>query len=269
MTEPSVERSPGKRPRILVVDDEEVLRDLIRRKLTSDGTDVLIAKDGVDACAVLDRERVDAVLTDIKMPGRGGIEVLKHAKSIDRDVEVLVMTAHACADTAIEAVRFGAFDYLTKPFERFEDLSHKLRQALTHQRLVRQNREMLARLDEANRRLKQLLTDRTRELNEAQDGLRRANDDLRASMGKRDRLVGDLLARLSPALEEVQATSRDLRDGDLETAGLRSRLDAVHDSARSATGLLGRVVAELALPAASGAPAGEPASHASPEQAAP
>jgi two-component system response regulator PilR (NtrC family) len=123
-----------RRHRVLVVDDEASMRDMLRIVLRRDGYDVLLA-DGVTAAAqILEREPVDLVLSDIRMPDGSGVDVLRSAKQFNRDVVAFMMTAYASTDTAVEAMRLGAVDYFTKPFS-VDELRLKMTQHLDARRL--------------------------------------------------------------------------------------------------------------------------------------
>ena len=119
----------GTKPRILIVDDEPSLRDMLRIVLRRDGFDVLLAANGREAIAVLEKERVDLLLSDIRMPDVGGVDVLRAAKALNRDIIAFMMTAFASTDSAVEAMRLGAVDYFTKPFN-MDELRLKVRQHL-------------------------------------------------------------------------------------------------------------------------------------------
>src|SRR5579862_1296902 len=103
--------------RILVVDDEEGLRSLLTAALTRDGDEVVAAADGNEAAEILDRQAFDVVITDLKMPGRGGLALLTKVRAELPDAQVILLTAHATVDTAVEAMKAGAFDYVQKPVE--------------------------------------------------------------------------------------------------------------------------------------------------------
>ncbi|MFN8543429.1 MAG: hybrid sensor histidine kinase/response regulator [Candidatus Binatia bacterium] len=105
-----------RRARVLVVDDELGVRESLRAILGAE-YEVLTASTGEEALEILDRERVDVITLDLRMPGIPGLTVLERAKRIDADVEVLVITGYGSFDTALEGLRHRAFDYLTKPFE--------------------------------------------------------------------------------------------------------------------------------------------------------
>jgi two-component system response regulator PilR (NtrC family) len=136
--EPSPRPPAGAAPRILVVDDESSLRDMLRIVLRRDGYEVLLAENGRAAIDVLKRERVDLLLSDIRMSEVSGVDVLKAAKELNRDIVAFMMTAFASTETAVEAMRLGAVDYLTKPFS-MEELRLKIQQHLESSRLKQEN----------------------------------------------------------------------------------------------------------------------------------
>ena len=134
------------RARVLVVDDEPALRRSLSRVLQADGFDVLTAEDGAAALSLLSTARVDVVLLDVMMPGASGIEVLGRIKEKHPEVEVVMMTAFGDIDTAVTAVRQGAYDFLTKPFGPTETVGLALAQAAEHKRLVDRTRVLEQRL---------------------------------------------------------------------------------------------------------------------------
>ena len=124
--------------RILVVDDEESMRELLEIALRKEGYRLTLAESGRKAIEIFDKSSPDLVISDIKMPDMSGVEVLRHVKETDPSVPVIMMTAYASADTAVEALRLGAYDYLTKPF-KLEELKANIRNALEKVRLKREN----------------------------------------------------------------------------------------------------------------------------------
>jgi len=111
--------------RILIVDDDATMRDALVEAVRDLGHDTRDAENGPAALALLDRDRVDAVLLDLRMPGMDGIEVLRRIRAREQPPTVTVLTAHATAGNTIEAMRLGAFDHLTKPIGR-ADLARAL-----------------------------------------------------------------------------------------------------------------------------------------------
>jgi two-component system response regulator PilR (NtrC family) len=134
---PTASVAPGK-VRILVVDDEPSMREMLRIVLRRDGYEVIIAENGRDAIEQLRKSHVDLLLSDIKMPDVTGVEVLRAAKDINRDIVAFMMTAYASASTAVEAMRLGAVDYFTKPFS-MDELRLKIRQHVETHRLKQEN----------------------------------------------------------------------------------------------------------------------------------
>ena len=127
-----------RQPRILIVDDEGSMREMLRIVLKRDGYDALTAENGRTAIELLGRERIDLLLSDIRMPDVSGVEVLRAAKAANRDIVAFMMTAFASTDTAVEAMRLGAVDYFTKPFG-MDELRLKVRQHLEAHRLKQEN----------------------------------------------------------------------------------------------------------------------------------
>jgi two-component system response regulator PilR (NtrC family) len=132
-----VDETPAK-PRILVVDDEPSMRDMLRIVLRRDGYDVLVAENGRQAIGMLERERVDLLLSDIRMAEVSGVDVLRAAKQNNSDIIAFMMTAFASTETAVEAMRLGAVDYFTKPFS-MDELRLKVRQHVEASRLKQEN----------------------------------------------------------------------------------------------------------------------------------
>jgi two-component system, NtrC family, response regulator PilR len=125
-------------PRILVVDDERSMRELLAIVLKREGYEVLLAENGRAAIGLLERESVDLLISDIKMPDMSGVDVLRAAKSIDPDILGIMITAFASTDTAVEAMRLGACDYLSKPFD-IDLLKMKVREKIENRQLRQEN----------------------------------------------------------------------------------------------------------------------------------
>jgi len=136
MLRKQLEAVRGIRPVVLVVDDDPGLRESFRLIL-EDEFDVLEVPDGVQALEIIRSCQVDLVLLDIRLPGMDGIEVLERIKAVDEQVEVILVTAVKTLRTAVEAMKLGAFDYLTKPFDEDEVLS-LIRRALEKRALERE-----------------------------------------------------------------------------------------------------------------------------------
>lgn len=128
----------SKKISILIVDDEESVRSSLYNWFIEDDYRVDCAEDAKKALSILESDSFDIVLADIKMPGMDGLEMLKRIKSFRKDAIVIVMTAFATVDTAVQALKDGAFDYITKPFDP-DDLSHLIRNASKQISLIEEN----------------------------------------------------------------------------------------------------------------------------------
>jgi two-component system, NtrC family, response regulator HydG len=134
-------------PTILVVDDDESNRVTLERLLGREGYEVTHASTGREAMERLRAHPADLVLTDLKMPGMTGIDLLKAVRTLDPDVEVVVMTAYGTVETAVEAMKEGAYDFVAKPLKRLE-LVTTVRKALEKRGLQVENRRLREQLAE-------------------------------------------------------------------------------------------------------------------------
>ncbi len=125
-------------PNILVVDDKDSMRNMLQQTLTEEGFRVDSASDGRKALELVRNKSYDLVLTDLKMPDADGLEVLSGVKKADSDTSVIVMTAYGTIEDAVEAMRKGAFDFITKPFDS-EHLCVLVNRALENRRLIAEN----------------------------------------------------------------------------------------------------------------------------------
>ena len=128
-------------PLVLVVDDEAANRQALERILSREGHRVAHAADGRAALESIRESPPDLMLTDLKMPGMTGMELMRAAKVIDPDLEVIVMTAFGTVETAVEAMKEGAWDFVTKPLRR-SDIVRAARKALEKRALVAENRAL-------------------------------------------------------------------------------------------------------------------------------
>ncbi|RNC73349.1 MAG: diguanylate cyclase [Desulfuromonadales bacterium] len=149
--------------RILVVDDDESLRGILAMVLGDDGHLVTTAESGEEALELYLADPFPLVITDIRMGGMSGIELLQRLKETNPETEVIVITSYASVDTAVTALRLGAYDYLVKPFEELEFISNVVARAVEKIRLVHDNRRMLdnlvrnrSELEQMNRTLQDL-----------------------------------------------------------------------------------------------------------------
>src|SRR5688572_27282607 len=137
-TQPAPPTTERRRPRILVADDERSMRELLAIVLRREGYDVVLAENGREAIAVIEREPIDLLISDIKMPDVSGVEVLRAAKRVDQDILGIMITAFASTETAVEAMRLGACDYLSKPFD-IDLLKMKVREKIDNRQLRQEN----------------------------------------------------------------------------------------------------------------------------------
>ncbi len=124
---------------ILVVDDQEVIRELCSEIAESLGYRVSVAADGNEALEVLEREHVDVLMADLKMPGMNGMELLEKIRSRSAQTEVLIMTAYGSVPSAVQAMKLGACDYITKPFN-IEEVKLLLERVVQKMDLMSENR---------------------------------------------------------------------------------------------------------------------------------
>lgn len=123
---------------VLVVDDKEMMRDSVGATLQRAGLSVVTAEDGEAALTAIAARRPDVVVSDMKMPGLSGLELLERIRQIDDELPVVMMTAFAAVETAVQAMKLGAFDYITKPFEG-DELVIAVKRAIAHSDMLREN----------------------------------------------------------------------------------------------------------------------------------
>lgn len=131
---------------VLVVEDEELMRSILRELLENEGYGVLSADNAENALEIFGAEEVAVTLTDIKMPGMDGIELLDSLKAVDENALVIIMTAYSSVDSAVAALRKGAYDYVTKPFVN-EDLIQTVKNAIRTRELFSENRVLRRELN--------------------------------------------------------------------------------------------------------------------------
>ena len=127
--------------RILVVDDEDSIREFLEIMLKKDGYEVTLAEDGLKAKEVLGKKSFDMIISDLQMPNMTGIELLKHVKDTIPDLVFLMITAFGTTETAVEAMKMGAYDYLTKPF-KIDEVRLNIQNALRSKNLEVENRSL-------------------------------------------------------------------------------------------------------------------------------
>ncbi|MFT5365917.1 MAG: response regulator RpfG family c-di-GMP phosphodiesterase [Candidatus Latescibacterota bacterium] len=150
-------KSALKNSRILLVDDEDILVEGLAEFLQDQGTVVDTANDGQEAMALLQEHVYDLLVTDIRMPGMSGMELLRHVQENHAGVAVILMTGYASTESAIEALRLGVYDYIEKPFEMLE-LLQAIVNALEWTELKRQNAKLIEEQQAHQRSLERVIT---------------------------------------------------------------------------------------------------------------
>jgi two-component system NtrC family response regulator len=136
--------------RILIVEDEDLMRELLTKILAGENYRIYQASSGEEALKLLQDQTLDLVLTDLRLKGMNGLQLLSEVRTLDPEIVVIVMTAYASVETAVEAMRKGAYDYITKPFIN-EEIRVMLRRALNQRHLSRENRHLKRELRERYR----------------------------------------------------------------------------------------------------------------------
>jgi DNA-binding NtrC family response regulator len=134
-------------PKILIVDDEKHISTALTSLVKSEGFKAMAARDGATALETIRKEAPDMVLTDIKMPGMDGMELMRRAKDVDPDLPIVMITAYAEIHGAVRAIKAGAHDYLSKPFNN-EEVVRVIHRALSEHELKRKLKELSSRLQE-------------------------------------------------------------------------------------------------------------------------
>jgi len=202
----------GEQIRILVVDDEETVRNLLRRTLEDIGYNVLDVSNGEEALVRMEQQEFEVVLLDIKMPGMSGIEVLAKITTDWPDTCVIMATAVSDVQTAVESMKMGAYDYITKPFNR-DDLVHKVQRAIEKRGLQLKNKRLMFELQ--------------RSVKEQSERMQSQFNDLVNSLAREHKLLHDLavrqpgsakalLSKLPPELREPIDSFDEFRDALLK-----------------------------------------------------
>ena len=139
--------------KILVAEDDDIVRDVILKFLTDEGYSVVVANNGLEAVNMLRLEDIKLVLSDLRMPGADGMEVLRSSMRINPNIAVVIITAYGTLDTALEAMNEGAYDYVVKPFV-MQQLLLVVRNAFNMAMLMEENEKLANQLKETHGKLK-------------------------------------------------------------------------------------------------------------------
>jgi DNA-binding NtrC family response regulator len=135
--------------RILIVDDESVVRESLGNWFRDEGYLADVSASAKDALEKLGRDNWDVFLLDIRMPGIDGLELQRKIKESHPQATIIIMTAYASVESAVEAMKQGAYDYIIKPFDP-DDLEHTVRKAMERKQLVTENQQLRTKIDELN-----------------------------------------------------------------------------------------------------------------------
>jgi len=181
---------------ILVVDDDPVIRRLLEQRLKKENYLVQVAEDGHVAEKMLRQQFFDVVLTDLMMPGGiGGIEVLEIAKEVNSQTEVVLITAHSSVNTAVEAMKKGAVDYLEKPIN-FDELFLRIDKIANMQSILRNAQDLQVAMDTTENAAAETIQNLEMQV----EKMRRALDDIETTL-RNDNLADD--NKIATALEIV------------------------------------------------------------------
>jgi signal transduction histidine kinase len=155
--------------RVLVADDAEAIREMLGAFLANMGYHTDLASDGRSAIDLFTAHPYDVLICDLQMPQGDGLAVLASVKALDPDTQVIILTGHATLQTAIDALRLGAYDYQFKPVENMEIFARLVDRAYYHRELLRENKRLVQALQEANAHLESEVAERTRDLQAANE----------------------------------------------------------------------------------------------------
>ncbi|OGQ86015.1 MAG: hypothetical protein A2289_01820 [Deltaproteobacteria bacterium RIFOXYA12_FULL_58_15] len=158
-------------PRILVIEDDRVVRRVFETLLPSEGYYAQVVEDAEQGLQMLVQQPFDLIISDIMLPGMDGIELCRRVKETQPDLDVILMTAYASMDNVLAAMAAGVYDFLVKPFEDLNEVLHKIAKAIEKRQIVRENRQLVEYLQQANaqiegmnRALEAKVVERTQEL---------------------------------------------------------------------------------------------------------
>jgi two-component sensor histidine kinase/ActR/RegA family two-component response regulator len=196
-------RENNMNPKILIVDDEPEILENLEMILVEEEFEVVKVFSRNEAVAIFEAGSFDLVITDMKMPGLTGIDVLNQVKHMDKDVEVIILTGNATLENTISALKnAGAYDYLLKPIEHIEEFLLSVNHALEHRKLRLERSSLIEKLGAANAELEHRVAKRTMKLKETIAMLqaeiverKHAQDQIKASLKEKEVLLGEVYHR--------------------------------------------------------------------------
>jgi len=200
------------RGKVLVVDDEQTVRDLLKRTLEEAGYEVVTAGSGLEALEQVCEQEVGVVLLDIKMPGMTGMEVLGKLTADWPEICVIMVTAVADAQTAVKAMNLGAYDYISKPFN-LDDVLLKMRRAIEKRDFQLRNKLLMQELQQS---VKEQAERMQSQFNELVRSLAREHKLLYDLAAKQPGGGKSLLAKLPAELRETMSSFDEFRDALLK-----------------------------------------------------
>ena len=178
--------------RVLIVEDDDTVADVLREVLSDEPIELAFASSAEQALEQIGDACPDLILADITLPGKSGLEVMRQARAIDPEVAVVLMTGHASVQTAIDALRQGASDYVTKPFDDISEIPKLVRRHVGNRRLKVENRALLGQLQRQNevlQRHEHELRERVEQATRNLDTLYRVNMEIGANLELQPRLA--------------------------------------------------------------------------------
>jgi signal transduction histidine kinase/ActR/RegA family two-component response regulator len=235
--------------RVLVVEDDATVADVMLEVLADEPMEVMVATTAEEALRMIAEDCPDLILTDISLPGKSGLEVMRQARVVDPEVAVVLMTGHASVQNAIDALRQGASDYITKPFDDIGEIPKLVRRHLGNRRLKVENRALLSQLRRQNevlQRHEQELRERVQQATVNLDTLYRVSMEIGANLELQPRLarIVETAARLVSARVAVLYLQSEDSDEFRRAAAHGVEAASAEDVAphfHSGEGFLGRV----------------------------